>query len=79
MIVGLARAAGDSYPDPEDSSGKSFVVDIVPVRRLQREIPLSEIKSNPVFANFELVRMPRLSVMPVPDAQWDEIEKLARE
>jgi predicted RNA-binding protein with PUA-like domain len=77
-IVGLARAAGDAYPDPPDQSGKAYVVDIVPVRRLQREIPLSEIKADRVFANFALVRIPRLSVMPVSDAEWSEIETLAQ-
>jgi predicted RNA-binding protein with PUA-like domain len=76
-IVGLARAAGDAYPDPGDPAGKSFVVDIVPVRRLRREIHLSEIKADRLFAGFALVRMPRLSVMPVPDALWSEIERLA--
>ncbi len=76
-IVGLARAVGDAYPDPEDPTGKSYVVDIAPVSRMRREVALSEIKTNRIFANFALVRMSRLSVMPVSDVEWSEIERLA--
>jgi len=77
-IVGLAKASGDSYPDPADPTRKSYVVDIVPDRLLERRIPLSEIKANGVFAGFALVRLPRLSVMPVGDAEWKEIERLEK-
>lgn len=76
-IVGLARASSDSFPDPHDPSGKAYVVDIIPVSRLGRAIPLSEIKANGVFADFPLVRLPRLSVMPVNDREWDEIRRLS--
>ncbi len=77
-IVGRARASGDAYPDPNDPTGKSYVVDIAPVGRLAREVPLSEIRADPIFAGFALVRLPRLSVMPVSDAEWKEIQRLAK-
>ena len=75
-IVATARAAGDAYPDPDDQSGKAFVVDIVPDARLPRPITLAEVKATPAFADFPLVRMPRLSVMPVGDKEMRELEKL---
>ena len=77
-IVAVATAAGDAYPDPEDGSGKSFAVDIVPGKRLARPVTLAEIKASPVFADFDLVRMSRLSVMPVSDTHLREIEKRGR-
>lgn len=77
-IVATATAAGDAYPDPEDGSGKSFVVDIVPGKRLPRPVTLAEIKAAPAFADFALVRMSRLSVMPVSAEHLKEIEKRAR-
>jgi predicted RNA-binding protein with PUA-like domain len=77
-IVAVATAAGDAYPDPDDKSGKSFVVEIVPGKRLARPVTLAEIKAAPVFAGFELVRLSRLSVMPVSDAHVREIEKRGR-
>ena len=76
-VVGIARAAGDAYPDPNDKTGKAAVVDIEPVRRLDRPVTLSEIKSSKAFVTFPLTRLPRLSVMPVTDAEWKEIERLS--
>ena len=76
-VVGIARASGDAYPDPKDKTGKAAVVDIEPVRRLDRPVTLSEIKSSKAFATFLLTRLPRLSVMPVSDAEWKEIERMS--
>ena len=77
-VVATAKAASDAYPDPSDSSGKLSVVDIVPEKKLTRPVTLAEIKSDKAFAWFPLVRMSRLSVMPVTDAEWARIEKLSR-
>ncbi|HET6573921.1 MAG TPA: EVE domain-containing protein [Fimbriiglobus sp.] len=41
-------------------------------------VPLAVIKADPLFADWELVRMSRLSVMPVPDALWKRVEELAK-
>ncbi len=76
-VVGVAKALGDAYPDPKDRSGKAAVVDVAPVRRLKRAVTLKEIKADPAFKNFPLVRISRLSVMPVSDAEWKRIEDLA--
>ena len=77
-IVAIAVAKGDAYADPGDPSGKQAVVDIVPVKKLPRPVTLAEIKADPAFEGFALVRMARLSVMPVSDAQWSRIERMAR-
>ena len=77
-VVATAKAASDDYPDPGDGSGKMSVVDIVPEQKLPRPVTLAEIKSDKAFASFSLVRMSRLSVMPVTDAEWTRIEKLSR-
>ena len=78
-VVAVARAAGDAYPDPQDRSGKMFVVDVVPERKLSRPVTLAEIKADRAFAGFPLVRMSRLSVMPVTDAEWARIETISRD
>lgn len=75
-VVAIARAAGNAYADPADPSGKLYAVDIVPVKRIKRPVTLAEIKADKAFAGFELVRIPRLSVMPVPDRLWARIEKM---
>ena len=76
-IVGIARATSEPYPDPHDKAGKLVVVDIAPVRPLKRPVTLAEIKASKAFATFPLTRLPRLSVMPVSDAEWKEIERLS--
>ena len=77
-VVGIARAVSDAYPDPSDASGKLHVVDIAPTRGLPKPVTLAAIKAQPAFASFPLVRMSRLSVMPVTDAEWKRIEDMNR-
>ncbi|HEY3092335.1 MAG TPA: EVE domain-containing protein [Vicinamibacterales bacterium] len=78
-VVAMAKAAGDAYPDPKDPAGKLYVVDVVADRKLERPVTLAEIKADRAFATFPLVRMSRLSVMPVTDAEWMRIEKMSRD
>jgi len=77
-IVGIAKAIGDAYADPKDKTGKHAVVDVAPVRKLARPVTLAEIKADPAFKNFPLVRLSRLSVMPVTDEEWDRIERMSQ-
>jgi predicted RNA-binding protein with PUA-like domain len=74
-VIGIAKAAGDAYPDQADPAGKAHVVDLVPVKKLARPVTLAEIKADARFKEFPLTYMPRLSVMPVTQAQWDLIIK----
>ena len=76
-VVGIAKALGDAYGDPGDTTGKASVVDVGPVKKLPRPVALSEIKADSAFKDFALVRISRLSVMPVSDAYWARIEALA--
>ena len=78
-VVGIAKALGDAYPDPKDKTGKQSVVDVVPSRKLPRPVTLAEIKADPAFKTFPLVRISRLSVMPVTDAEWKRIEATSAE
>lgn len=77
-VVGIAVAVSDAYPDPDDETGKRVVVDIAPRAKLSRPVTLKEIKASPAFDGFVLTRAPRLSVMPVSEAEWQEIDRLSR-
>ena len=76
-VVGIAKAAGASYPDPKDKTGKLYAVDVEPVKKLKNPVTLAAIKADASFAAFPLVRMPRLSVMPVDDDVWERIMAMA--
>ena len=76
-VVGIAKALGDAYADPADTAGKLSVVEVAPVKKLARPVTLKEIKADRAFKDFPLVRISRLSVMPVSDAEWARIEEMA--
>ena len=78
-IVGTAKVAATAYPDPKDKSGKLVVVELKPDKKLKRPVTLSEIKGSGRFADWALVRIPRLSVMPVTEEQWAAIEAMSRD
>ena len=79
LIIGIAKAISKPYPDPNQNNEKLLVFDIKIKKRLKRAISLKEIKSNSIFKDFELVRLPRLSVMPVSQKYWNYIIKLSEE
>jgi predicted RNA-binding protein with PUA-like domain len=75
-VVGIAKALGNAYQDPDDKSSKQAVVEIAPVKKLPRPVTLASIKADPAFRTFALVRIGRLSVMPVGDDEWERIERM---
>jgi predicted RNA-binding protein with PUA-like domain len=76
--VGVAQAVSGAHPDPEKKDPKLLVVDIKPVKPLPRPISLAQMKDNPKLAKFDLLRLPRLSVMAVSEEQWKVIERMGR-
>jgi predicted RNA-binding protein with PUA-like domain len=77
-VVGIARAASPPYPDPTDDAGKMYAVDVVPVKKLHSAVTLAAVKADKSFAAFPLVRMSRLSVMPVTNDEWHRIETMSK-
>jgi len=71
--VGLAEALSDPYPDPQNKDARLAVIDLRAKQRLARPVTLDEIKRSSAFKDFALVRLPRLSVMPVSDNHWKAI------
>jgi predicted RNA-binding protein with PUA-like domain len=77
--VGIARALGGAYTDPSQKNPRMLVVDIESVKPLPRPVTLAEVKANKKLANFDLVRLSRLSIMKVSDEQWDTMEGIAKQ
>jgi predicted RNA-binding protein with PUA-like domain len=76
-IVGVMEVTKTAYPDPTDDTGKWVAVDVKPVMPVKRPVTLAEVKADPKYADFELVKYSRLSVMPVAPEHWKSICKLA--
>jgi predicted RNA-binding protein with PUA-like domain len=75
--VGVAEIVSNPYPDPDEQDDKLVVVDLKPKKKLPQPVTLADIKADPAFAGWDLLRIGRLSVVPVPDAMWKRIEELA--
>jgi predicted RNA-binding protein with PUA-like domain len=76
-IVGLAHVTSAPYPDPKGHDPKLAVVDVEVDRRLPKTVSLAAVKADPTFADLGLVRQSRLSVIPVPEAQWKKLLTMA--
>lgn len=77
-VVGVGRIATAPYPDPTAEKDSFVIVDTAPGYRFQRPVTLAEIKADPRFANWELVRQSRLSVMPVSEEMWAWLHEIGQ-
>ncbi|MGY5142015.1 MAG: EVE domain-containing protein [Nitrosopumilus sp.] len=78
QAVGIMEITSKPYPNPKEDNPRFIVVDVKYKKHLKRAVTLDEIKDNKKFENWDLVRISRLSVMPVPKTIWDEILKLSQ-
>jgi predicted RNA-binding protein with PUA-like domain len=76
-VVGIAQIASNPYPDPKADDEKLVVFDLKPKRKLTSPVSLSTIKADRTFAGWDLLRIGRLSIVPVPETMWARIEALA--
>ncbi len=75
-IVGVARVVREAYPDPTAEKGDWSAVDIEPVVKLNKPVPLKLIKQTPELSRMQLVRNSRLSVSPVTPEEFARILEL---
>ena len=75
-IVGIARVSKEAYQDPTTEDPNWVVVNFKPVRKLKKPVSLATIKADKRLEGIELVRLSRLSVSRVSDAEWDIILEL---
>ncbi len=72
-VVGISKVSKEAYPDPTAEKGDWSAVDLIPVRKLNNHVQLSSIKKTPELQNIALVRIGRLSVMPLEKAEFEKI------
>lgn len=75
QIVGIVEVVKEAHPDSTDKEGKWDCVDIAAVKPVPKPVTLEEIKTDKKLADMVLVRLSRLSVQPVTDAEWKHICK----
>ena len=78
QAVGIMTVTSKSYPNPEEDNKRFVVVDVKYKRQLDKPVSLEQMKKEKSFKNWELLRISRLSVMPVPKTIWDKIIHLSK-
>src|SRR5437870_4465727 len=78
-IVGIAKVVKEFYQDPTTEDTNWVAVDLKPVKKLKKSVPLSQIKTDKRLQEMALVRLGRLSVQPVTEKEWKIIMELAGE
>lgn len=76
-VVGEMVVTEGPHDDPAGDDPRAVVLTVKAVKRWPRPVTLQEIKAEPLLADWELVKLSRLSVMPVSPAQWRRLEELA--
>ena len=78
-IVGIAKVAKEAYQDPSTDNDAWVAVDLKAYKKLKKPVTLAQVKADKRLANMALVRLGRLSVQPVTDAEWKIIMEMAGE
>lgn len=73
QAIGILEVISEPYSNPKEDNKRFFVVDVKYKKSLKRPVTLDEMKKQKTFQNWELIRISRLSVMPVPKHIWDTI------
>ena len=76
-VVGIAIATSAPYPDPKLDDEKRIVIDLKPSRELAKPVPLSTFRTDPELRAHDIVRLPRLSVMPLTKSQFERVLELS--
>ncbi|HXP48613.1 MAG TPA: EVE domain-containing protein [Bacteroidia bacterium] len=75
-IVGIAKVVKEGYPDPKEKDWT--VVDLAPVEALKKPVSLQDIKAEKKLATIPLIRIGRLSVMPIKKEEYEIIMRMSR-
>jgi predicted RNA-binding protein with PUA-like domain len=77
QAVGLAVATSNAYADPKLNNPKRLVIDLKVDRALPQPVTLAQVKADAVLKANDLARLPRLSVIPFTEAQFERLLRLA--
>ena len=78
-IVAIAKVIKEYYQDPTTDDQAWVAVDIKPIKKLKKSVPLDIIKKDKRLVNMDLVRLGRLSVQTVKPEEWKIIMEMAGE
>ena len=77
-VVGIAKVSKEFYQDPTTDEVAWVCINIKPLKKLKNTVSLNQMKANSVLKNIQLIKIGRLSVMPVTKPEFDEVIKLSQ-
>ena len=75
-VVGIAAVSKEAYPDPSATEGDWSAVEITPKKALKVPVTLTQIKADKPLADFALIKLSRLSVVPATPEQFARVLEL---
>lgn len=75
-IVGIAKVSKEAYQDPTIDDERWVSVELKAFKKIKKPVTLTDIKKEKKLKDMALVRIGRLSVQPVTDAEWDTIMEM---
>ena len=78
QAVGIMSVITNPYPNPEEDNDRFVAVNVKFKEKFRKPVSLEQMKKEKSFKNWELLRIARLSVMPVPKSIWDKIIKMSQ-
>ena len=78
QAVGIMTVTSEPYPNTKEDNERFIVVDVKYKKRLKKSVSLEQMKQEKSFKDWELIRIGRLSVMPVPKIIWDKIIRMSQ-
>ena len=78
-VVGIAQVTAAAQPDPTAKADEGWVApQLAPVKPLAAPVTLAAIKADPKLGEIALVKLSRLSVMPIPEPAFERILALGK-
>ncbi len=75
-VVGIATVSKESWQDPTTDDPNWVVVELKPLKSIPEPVTLAAIKQTPSLAEMQLVRLSRLSVSAVTEAEYKTVLKM---
>ncbi len=72
-VIGTGEVVTEAFPDPDQKDDRYLVVEIEAGQELNSPVDLADIKKSNLFPDWDLVRLPRLSIVPVSEKQWNKV------
>jgi predicted RNA-binding protein with PUA-like domain len=75
-VVGLATVSKAHFPDPTSTEGDWAAVELQAGKAVKNPVTLAAIKANPKLKDIALIRLSRLSVVPLTEDEFNEILRM---